>query len=326
MQGITHSLCTLEFEDHRPLYNWVVENTKVSHKPRQIEFARLNITNTVMSKRYLKKLVEDGSVEGWDDPRMPTLAGIRNRGVPAEALKDFCSRIGVAKANSEVQISYLEACIREYLNIHAERAMAVLKPLKVTITNYPETPEEVDFEVNPNEEEKRTRKITFSKEIYIDADDFSLCPPPKYFRLKKDGYVRLKNAYIIKCDDVLFNEDGSVKELLCSYVENSRSGSDTSGIKVKGVIQWVDAKNSVDIEIRKYGYLLNDEEYAGQDFSERMNKNSVTKYFGKAEPYVFEGDLDKPFQLLRTGYFKKLNAKDGLVLSEIVSLKDNFNK
>ena len=326
MQGVTHSICTLEFEDHRPLYDWVGITLGFNPKPRQIEFARLNVTNLVMSKRYLKKLVEDGSVEGWDDPRMPTLAGIRNRGVPAEALKDFCSRIGVAKANSEVQISYLEACIREYLNIHAERAMAVLKPLKVTITNYPENGELVDFEINPNEEEKRTRQITFSKEIYIDADDFSLCPPPKYFRLKKDGYVRLKNAYIIKCDDILFNEDGSVKELLCSYVENSRSGNDTSGIKVKGVIQWVDAKNCVDIEIRKYGYLLNDEEYSGQDFSERMNKNSVTKYYGKAEPYVFEGEMDKPFQLLRTGYFKKLNAKDGLVLSEIVSLKDNFNK
>ena len=326
LQGVTHSICTLEFEDHRPLYDWVGITLGFNPKPRQIEFARLNVTNLVMSKRYLKKLVDDGSVEGWDDPRMPTLTGLRNRGVPAEALKDFCARIGVSKANSEVQISYLEACIREYLNTHAERAMAVLKPLKVTITNYVGDGEELEFEVNPNEEIKRTRNITFSKEIYIDADDFSLCPPPKYFRLKKDGYVRLKNAYIIKCDDVLFNEDGSVKELLCSYVPESKSGNDTSGIKVKGVIQWVDAKNCVDTEIRKYGYLLKDEEYAGQDFGERMNRDSVMVFAGKAEPYIFDGDYDKPYQFLRTGYFKKLNTKNGLVLSEIVSLKDNFNK
>ena len=326
LQGVTHSICTLEFEDHRPLYDWVGITLGFNPKPRQIEFARLNVTNLVMSKRYLKKLVDDGSVEGWDDPRMPTLTGLRNRGVPAEALKDFCARIGVSKANSEVQISYLEACIREYLNLHAERAMAVLKPLKVTITNYAGDGEELEFEVNPNEEIKRTRKITFSKELYIDADDFSLCPPPKYFRLKKDGYVRLKNAYIIKCDDVLFNDDGSVKELLCSYVPESKSGNDNSGIKVKGVIQWVDANNCVDTEIRKYGYLLNDEEYPGQDFGERMNRNSVVKFNGKVEPYIFDGDYDMPYQFLRTGYFKKLNTKSGLVLSEIVSLKDNFNK
>ena len=295
-------------------------------KPRQIEFARLNVTNLVMSKRYLKKLVEDGSVDGWDDPRMPTLTGLRNRGVPAEALKDFCARIGIAKSNSEVQISYLEACIREYLNANAERAMGVLKPLKLTITNYPEgQTEEVDFDINPNEEEKRTRKITFSKHIYIDADDFSLCPPPKYFRLKKDGYVRLKSAYIVKCDEVITDENGEPIEILCSYVPESRSGNDTSGIKVKGVIQWVNAADCVDIEIRKYGYLLNDEEYAGQDFSERMNKDSVKIFNGKVEPYAIKNG-DMPYQLLRTGYFKLLDVKGKTVLSEIVSLKDNFNK
>lgn len=324
LQGVTHSICTLEFEDHRPLYDWVGINLGFSPKPRQIEFARLNVTNLVMSKRYLKRLVEEGTVEGWDDPRMPTLTGLRNRGVPAEALKDFCSRIGVCKANSEVQISYLEACIREYLNQHAERAMAVLKPLKVTITNY-EGKEELDFDINPNSEDKKVRKVLFSKTLYIDADDFSLTPPPKYFRLKKDGYVRLKNAYIIRCDEVVFDDDGSVKELLCSYVPESKSGNDTSGIKVKGVIQWVCAENAVSTEIRKYGYLLNDEEYAGQDFAERMNKNSLQSFYGKAEPYIFECD-EKPFQLLRVGYYKKLNTKNGVVLSEIVSLKDNFNK
>lgn len=324
LQGVTHSICTLEFEDHRPLYDWVGINLGFNPKPRQIEFARLNVTNLVMSKRYLKKLVEDGSVDGWDDPRMPTLAGLRNRGVPADALKDFCSRIGVCKANSEVQISYLEACIREYLNLHAERAMVVLKPLKMTITNY-EGNEELDFEINPNDENHPTRKILFGKTLYIDRDDFSLAPPPKYFRLKKDGYVRLKNAYIVHCDEVITDENGEVTEVLCSYVPESKSGNDTSGIKVKGVIQWVAADNAVDAEIRKYGYLLNDEEYAGQDFSERMNKNSLQVFNGKAEPYVFESE-EKPYQFLRVGYYKKLNAKNKIVLSEIVSLKDNFNK
>ncbi len=327
LQGVTHSICTLEFEDHRPLYDWVGIELGFAPKPRQIEFARLNVTNLVMSKRYLKKLVEDGSVDGWDDPRMPTLAGIRNRGIPAEALKDFCGRIGVSKANSEVQISYLEACVREYLNANAERAMGVLKPLKVTISNYPDgVSEQVDFDMNPNDENKPTRKINFSKSIYIDADDFSLAPPPKYFRLKKDGYVRLKNAYIIKCDDVIFNDDGSVKELVCSYVPESRSGSDTSGMKVKGVIQWVNAEDCVDVEIRQYGYLLKDEEYSGQDFSERMNTESVKIFNGKVEPYVIQNDDDRPYQLMRTGYFKLLEVKGKKILSEIVSLKDNFNK
>ena len=329
MQGVTHSLCTLEFEDHRPLYDWVGIELGFNPKPRQIEFARLNVTNLVMSKRYLKKLVEENFVDGWDDPRMPTLAGIRRRGVPAEALKDFCGRIGVCKANSEVQISYLEACIREYLNLRAERAMAVLTPVKVTISNYPESKtEEVEFDINPNEEEKRTRKIAFSRELYIDADDFSLNPPPKYFRLKKDGYVRLKSAYIVRCDEVITDDAGKVKELICSYVPESHSGSDTSGIKCKGVIQWVNAATAKDVEIRKYGHLLRDEEYAGQDFSERMNTESVKIFNGKVEPYVMENpNSEEAYQFIRTGYFKRLKLKDGKeILSEIVSLKDNFNK
>lgn len=324
MQGVTYSLCTLEFEDHRPLYNWVVENTGVEHKPRQIEFARLNITNTVMSKRYLKKLVEDNAVTGWDDPRMPTLTGLRARGVPAEALKNFCEAIGVCKANSEIEVGYFEHFIRDYLNIHAERAMAVFEPVKVTLTNFPETSEEENFEINPNDESAGTRKITISKHIYIDAEDFSLNPPPKYFRLKKDGYVRLKNAYIIHCDDVKLREDGSVEELLCSYVPESRSGNDTSGIKVKGVIHWVNAETAVDAEIRKYDYLLKDAEYPGQDFSERMNYDSVHVYNGKAEPYLAEVANGTSFQLMRKGYYKKIVEDGKLVLSEIVSLKDSF--
>ena len=324
MQGVTHSLCTLEFEDHRPLYNWVVENTEVSHKPRQIEFARLNVTNTVMSKRYLKKLVEDGAVTGWDDPRMPTLTGLRTRGVPAEALKNFCEAIGIAKANSEIEIAYFEHFIRDYLNTNAERAMAVFEPLKVTITNFPDGEELEDFEINPNDENAGKRQISMSKHIYIEQEDFALVPPPKYFRLKKDGYVRLKNAYIIKCDDVVLNEDGSVKELLCSYVPESRSGSDTSGIKTKGVIHWVSAEKAVDCEIRKYDYLLKDAEYAGQDFSERMNYDSVHVFNGKAEPYLAEVCEGTSFQLMRKGYYKKITENGKLVLSEIVSLKDGY--
>ena len=326
MQGITHSICTLEFEDHRPLYNWVIENTGVAHKPRQIEFARLNITNMVMSKRYLKKLVEDGAVAGWDDPRMPTLTGLRNRGVPAEALKNFCEEIGVAKANSEIEISYFEHFIRDYLNQNAERAMAVENPIKVTISNYDKDGEQLDFDVTPQKENSPTRKINFSKTIYIDGDDFSLNPPPKYFRLKKDGYVRLKNAYIIKCDDVLLNDDGSVKELICSYIPESKSGADTSGIKVKGTIHWVNADDSVDMEIRKYEYLLKDAEYVGQDFSERMNYNSIHIIKGKAEKYLSTCEDGKPFQLLRKGYFKTYDVDGKRVMSEIVTMKDSFKK
>ncbi len=324
MQGVTYSLCTLEFEDHRPLYNWVVENTGVEHKPRQIEFARLNITNTVMSKRYLKKLVEDGAVTGWDDPRMPTLTGLRARGVPAQALKNFCEAIGVAKANSEIEISYFEHFIRDYLNLHAERAMAVSEPLKVTLTNFPDNTEEEDFEINPNDEAARTRKITVSKHIWIDREDFSLNPPPKYFRLKVGGYVRLKNAYIIRCDEAVTGENGEVTELKCSYEPSSRSGNDTSGIKVKGVIHWVNAEDCVDCEIRKYDYLLKDAEYAGQDFSERMNYDSVHVFNGKAEKYLAEVADGTSFQLMRKGYYKKLTENGKLVLSEIVSLKDGY--
>ena len=325
-QGITHSICTLEFEDHRPLYNWVIENTGVRHKPRQIEFARLNVTNTVMSKRYLKKLVEDGAVEGWDDPRMPTLTGLRSRGIPAEALKNFCEEIGVAKANSEIEISYFEHFTRDYLNQNAERAMAVENPIKVTITNYEKDGEILEFDINPNKPELGKRKITFSKNIYIEKEDFSICPPPKYFRLKKDGYVRLKNAYIIKCDDYITDENGEVVEILCSYVPESRSGEDTSGIKCKGVIHFVNASDCTPCEIRKYDYLLKDAEFVGQDFSERMNYDSVHIFNGLCEPYILECKEDTPFQILRKGYYKKVTKNGKLVLSEIVSMKDSFKK
>ena len=326
LQGVTHSLCTLEFEDHRPLYDCVGINLGFAPKPRQIEFARLAVTNMVMSKRYLKRLVEEGHVHGWDDPRMPTVTGLRNRGVPPEALLDFCTKIGIVKANSECQLSYLEACIRDNLNENAERAMAVLEPLKVTITNY-EGEELLDSAIHPLKPELGTRKVAFSNVVYIDKADFALVPPPKYQRLKPDGYVRLKGAYIIHCDEVVTNENGEVTELKCSYVPNSGSGNDTSGIKVKGTIQWVDGKTGVDAEIRRYGALLKDAEYAGQDFAERMNLDSEHIFYGKAEPYLAESEDGKPFQLMRVGYYKKCKDEKGnLVLSEIVSLKDNFNK
>ncbi|MBQ9729856.1 MAG: glutamine--tRNA ligase/YqeY domain fusion protein [Clostridia bacterium] len=325
LQGVTHSLCTLEFEDHRPLYDWVGINLGFKPKPRQIEFARLAITNTVMSKRYLKKLVEEGHVHGWDDPRMPTIAGLRNRGVPPAALLDFCTKIGIVKSNSECQLSYLEACIRENLNENAERAMAVVDPLKVTITNY-EGVEELQTALHPLKSELGERKVKFGKVVYIDRADFSLNPPPKYQRLKEGGYVRLKNAYIIRCDEVVLGADGEVEELKCTYVPESRSSQDTSGIKVKGTIQWVDGATGVDCEIRRYSYLLKDAEYAGQDFGERMNLDSEHIYQGKAEPYLAEAEDGKQFQLMRIGYFKKATENGKTILSEIVSLKDNFNK
>ena len=323
MQGVTHSLCTLEFEDHRPLYNWVIENTGVKHKPRQIEFARLNITNTVMSKRYLKKLVEDGAVTGWDDPRMPTLTGLRARGIPAQALKNFCEAVGVAKANSEIESGYLEHFVRDYLNEHAERAMAVVNPIKVVIENY-EGSETLSFDCMPQTENGPKREITFSKELYISAEDFSDNPPPKFFRLKPDGYVRLKNAYIIKCEKVEYTENGAIDRLICSYLPESKSGNDVSGLKVKGTIQWVDAANCADVVVKKYDYLLKDAEYANQDFSERMNYDSVHEFCGKAEKYLEEAEDGKSFQLLRIGYYKKLTQDGKTILSEIVSLKDTY--
>ena len=325
IEGITHSLCSLEFENHRPLYDWVIEKAGFpAPVPRQIEFARLNITNTLMSKRYLKKLVDEGFVRGWDDPRMPTIMGLKNRGVPPEALKKFCADVGVAKAYSVVNSAQLDSCIRDNLNENADRAMAVLNPIKLTITNY-HGEEEVEFEKNPVKE-SGTRKIKFTGSVYIDGDDFSLNPPPKYKRLQKGGTVRLKAAYIVRCDDVKLNDKGEVEELLCTYFPESRSGStEHCDIKAKGVIQWVDAKYGADCEFRQYEPLLNDEEYPDQDYGERLNLNSEKILYGKAEPFLAESGDGTAFQLMRTGYYKR--AGEGkLILSEIVSLKDNFNK
>ncbi len=326
-EGITHSICTLEFEDHRPLYDWVVRECDFAlPHPQQIEFARLNITNTIMSKRFLKRLVDDGKVLGWDDPRMPTLAGIRRRGYPAEAIKDFCERIGVAKANSEVEATYLESCVRDNLNLNANRVMAVFDPLKVVLTNY-DGSEELALEDNPNAENPTYHKVSFGKELYIDRSDFALVPPPKYHRLKVDGYVRLKGAYIIHCDEAVTDSNGNVTELHCSVVANSKSGEDTSGVKVKGVIQWVDATNHVDVTVRKLQSLLVDARDGITDFNERFNEESMKVVTAKAETSLLSAKVEDKFQFMRVGYYvvDKDSHDNQLVFNEIVGLKDSFN-
>ena len=325
-EGITHSICTLEFEDHRPLYDWVVSNCDFpAPLPQQIEFARLNITNTIMSKRFLKKLVEEGKVLGWDDPRMPTLSGLRRRGIPPEALRDFCERIGVSKANSEVEEGYLYSCVRDNLNMTANRVMAVLDPVKVVLTNYEGT-EELTVEDNPNVETVTYRKIPFSSELYIDRSDFALVPPPKYYRLKPDGYVRLKGAYIIHCDDVVLDDNGEVKEIKCSVVPNSKSGEDTSGVKVKGVIQWVDAATCLDVTVRKLASLLTDVEDGVTDFNQRFNYDSMKVLSAKVEPSLATAKEGDRFQFMRVGYYVVDcdSTENALVFNEIVGLKDGF--
>lgn len=325
-EGITHSICTLEFEDHRPLYDWVVKNCDFPEPlPQQIEFARLNITNTIMSKRYLKKLVDEGKVLGWDDPRMPTLSGLRRRGIPAEALKDFCERIGVSKANSEVEEGYLYSCVRDNLNQNTDRVLAVFDPLKVVLTNY-DGSEELAVENNPNAENVTCRNVPFSRELYIDRSDFALVPPPKYYRLKPDGYVRLKGAYIIHCDEAVTDSEGNVTELHCSVVPNSKSGNDESGIKVKGVIQWVDAATCIDVTVRKLQSLLTDPVDGITDFNQRFNEDSMKVVSAKVEPSLKNAKVGDKFQFMRVGYYVlDRDSKDGqLVFNEIVGLKDGF--
>lgn len=322
-EGITHSICTLEFEDHRPLYDWVTQNCGFpSPLPQQIEFARLNITNTIMSKRFLKRLVEEGFVDGWDDPRMPTLCGMRRRGYPPQAIIDFCDRIGVAKANSEVEYGYLNACVRDYLNQYAQRAMAVTSPIKVILTNL-SAPEECEIENNPNKPEEGTRTLTLTHELYIDGSDFSLAPPPKYHRLKLDGYVRLKGAYIIKCDKVETDNEGNILHLECSIVENSKSGCDQSGLKVKGVIQWVSAKYNTPLTLRKLDSLLLDGE---GDFTNRLNYESLKEIPALGEPSLASAPKESRFQFMRMGYYVRDLKSDLPVFNEIVGLKDTFNK
>ena len=320
IEGITHSLCTLEFENHRPLYDWVTENCGFDPRPRQIEFARLNLTHSVMSKRFLKRLVDEGIVWGWDDPRLSTLSGIRERGYTPEAIKDFCSRIGVSKADSEVDISMLEHCVREDLNAHAQRAMVVTKPLKLIVDNYPEgKSEEVYIENNPQQEGAGTHTTTFSRELYIEKDDFALNPPPKYFRLKPDGIVRLKGAYIVRYKSCDLDENGEVKAVHVEYLEGTKSGEEGANMKVKGTIHFVNANDCVDVTLNMFDYLILD---GDGDYMDRLNPNSLTVLHGKAERLVAEAPVHTRFQFLREGYFIKRNDKNEF--NSIVGLKDSF--
>ena len=320
IEGITHSLCSLEFENHRPLYDWVTENCGFpAPRPRQIEFARLNLTHTVMSKRFIKRLVDEGVVWGWNDPRLSTLSGIRERGYPPEAIRDFCSRIGVAKADSEVDIAILEHCVRENLNQNATRAMVVTKPLKLIVDNYPEGKSEDCFiENNPNTDEKHV--CTFSRELYIEESDFALNPPSKFFRLKPDGMVRLKGAYVVKYAGVEQDADGNVKCVHVELLEGTKSGEEGANIKVKGTIHWVNANDSVDVRLNMFDYLIND---GDGDYMDRVNPNSLTVLGGKAEKFLASAKPGDRFQFLRQGYFIKRNV-DGEEYNSIVGLKDSF--
>ncbi len=330
IEGITHSICTLEFADHRPLYDWIVKECEMENVPRQIEFARLNMTNTVMSKRKLKQLVDEKIVDGWDDPRMPTISGLRRRGYTPESIRNFCTAIGVAKNNSVVDSQMLDYFLREDLQTKAPTAMAVMNPLKVIITNYPEGKTEMlPVSNNPKNEELGTREVPFSREIYVERDDFMEVPVKKYFRLFPGNEVRLMGAYFIKCNDVIKDPEGNVIELHCTYDPETKSGSGFTGRKVKGTIHWVDAKNAVPAEFRLYEPLILDVEDGSVDknFLEQINPNSMQVLNGFIEPIAINGakPLDK-FQMVRNGFFSVDNhTKDGkLIFNRIVPLKSSF--
>ncbi|MGG7057001.1 glutamine--tRNA ligase/YqeY domain fusion protein [Clostridium nigeriense] len=331
IEGITHSICTLEFEDHRPLYDWFVKECEMESTPRQIEFARLNMTNTVMSKRKLKQLVDENVVDGWDDPRMPTVSGLRRRGYTPEAIRNFCGAIGVSKANSVVDSQMLEYFIREDLQLKANAAMAIIRPLKVVITNYPEGQTEMlPVPNNAKNEAAGTREVPFSREIYIEQEDFMEVPVKKYFRLFPGNEVRLIGAYFIKCNDVIKDENGNVIELHCTYDPETKSGSGFTGRKVKGTIHWVDAKTAKPAEFRLYEPLILDDapENEGKHFLEQINPNSLEVLQGYIEDTTAK--VAKPqdkFQLVRNGFFNvdpKYTTDDKLVFNRIVSLKSSF--
>ena len=347
LEGITHSLCSLEFEAHRPLYNWVIENCELPAHPRQIEFARLGIDHTVMSKRKLRKLVEENYVSGWDDPRMPTLCGLRRRGYTAAAIRSFCERIGVAKSPNTIEYGFLEHCLREDLNAHAERTMAVLHPVKLTVTNYPEGKSETfTVENNPTDPAQGTHEITFSRHLWIEEEDFMEVPVPKYKRLTPGGFeCRLKGAYLVTCTGCVKDESGRVVEVLCEYDPNSSGGDPADGRKVKGAtIHWVDAANCLDAEVRLYDNLFSDEQPDGpdKDFLTCLNPESLTVLTGcKVEPEMRKvaEEFDKKenrtgvnaptFQFMRMGYFcldNRDSSAEHLVFNRSVSLKDSFKK
>lgn len=327
IEGITHSICTLEFEDHRPLYNWVLEKLGFKNPPKQIEFARLEVTNMVTSKRKLRQLVEEKFVDGWDDPRMPTISGLRRRGYTPEALKDFCLRTGVAKSKGTVDIALLEHCIREDLKLKEPRIMAVLDPLKVVITNYPEGQiEMLEVENNPENPEMGTRQVPFSRVIYIERDDFMEDPPKKFFRLSPGKEVRLKNAYFIKCEEVIKDEKtGEIIELRCTYDPATKSGSGFEGRKVKGTLHWVSADHGINAEVRLYDYLYIEDEAGGEP---KLNPDSL-KILKNCiiEPSIAEAKPGDKFQFLRHGYFcidTKNTTEENLVINRIVSLRSSW--
>ena len=331
LEGITHSLCSIEFENHRPLYDWVINNVGFEHKPHQYEFARLNVTHTVMSKRYLRELVETKKVDGWDDPRMPTISGLRRRGYTPSAINEFVKKAGVAKAYSIVDIGLLEHCIRAELNTNAQRRVAVLRPIKVVITNYPEDKEEY-FELPniPKNDEAGMRKVPFTRELYIDADDFAEVPPPKFFRMKPDGEVRLMGAYIVKCNEVIKDSEGNVVELHCTADLETGNGNPVDGRKIKGTIHWVSAKYAIDATVRLYDYLFTLENVndvpEGTNYLDYLNPNSLTELTGcKLEPALADAKVGDKFQFVRTGYFCK-DSKDEGVFNQIVELKDSWAK
>ncbi len=327
IEGITHSICTLEFEDHRPLYDWVLNALGWwEAPPQQIEFARLNLTNTLMSKRYLKALVDEGTVEGWDDPRMPTIAGLRRRGYTPEAVRDFCDRIGVSKANSLVDIALLEHCVREDLKSKVQSRNVVEEPIKIVITNYPEDKtEEIELENNKEVPEMGNRMVPFSRELYVDGADFMEVPVKKYFRLFPGNEVRFKGAYFITCNEVIKNEDGSIKELHCTYDPETKSGSGFEGRKVKGTIHWVDAKTAVKIKIRQYEHLMIENEN-GENI---MNPDSLKEIEAYAEPAIGESKPGERFQFFRHGYYiedAKLSNEEEKVFNRIIGLKSSWKK
>ncbi|WP_148550292.1 glutamine--tRNA ligase/YqeY domain fusion protein [Paraclostridium bifermentans] len=331
IEGITHSLCSLEFEDQRPLYDWVVAECEMPEIPRQIEFARLNLTNTVMSKRKLKQLVDEGVTDGWDDPRMPTIAGLRRRGYTPEAIRNFCNEIGVAKADSTVDSQMLDYFVREDLQPKAPLAMGVLKPLKLVITNYPEGQVEMlEIENNAKDETKGKRLVPFSREIYIEQDDFMIEPVKKYFRLFPGNEVRLKGAYFVKCNDFITDENGNVTEIHCTYDPETKSGSGFTGRKVKATIHWVDANSAVPCEFRLFEPLILDDapENEGKHFLEQINPNSLEVVQGFAEKTAIENakPQDK-FQFVRHGFFNvdsKYTTDEKLVFNRVVPLKSSF--
>ena len=331
LEGITHSLCSLEFEAHRPLYDWVIEHSELPCKPRQIEFARLNINHTVMSKRKLRLLVENGVVDGWDDPRMPTLSGLRRRGYTPLSIRNFCERIGVSKVNSVVEYSFLEHCLREDLNMTAQRVMAVLDPIKLIITNYPEDlVEEFEIENNPNCPEDGTRTITFSRESWIERNDFTEEPVKGYFRFYPGNEVRMKTTYIVKCTGCKKDENGNVIEVYGEYDPQTRGGTTPDGRKVRGTIHWVDEKNALDAEIRLYDNLFTQADPEAGELLECINPDSLNVLeHCKVEASVKELDSHASFQFMRQGYFcfdSKDSKPEHLVFNRTVSLKDSFKK